>query len=253
MICAGASLTVGAKGCSGNSLLLDSGGQLFVTGVGANVGTSAGADNSATVQNGAIWDLGNTPLSIGSNGVNNSLTIGMNGTVSNAMTVTIAPGNSLILAGGLLQASVGITNNGGTVAGSGTLVGEIVFTNTGTLTPGPGNTVGTIVASNDLTLASGATTIIKLDKSQVGSNDLFNVAGTLTEAGTLTVNNVGPALIGGEVFQIFSAGSFSGNFAATNLPSLTFRLVLGHVATGLRGDHFRAAGAECHRPDESDL
>src|SRR5208283_4038391 len=93
MTCVGASLSVGGAASGPNSLLLDSGGQLFVTGVGANVGTSAGAGNSATVRNGAIWDLGNTPLAIGSNGANNSVTIGMNGTVSNALTVTIAPAN----------------------------------------------------------------------------------------------------------------------------------------------------------------
>jgi polygalacturonase len=220
MTCAGASLTVGGAASGPNSLLLDSGGRLFVTAVGANVGTSTGSGNSVTVQNGAIWDLGNTPLSVGSAGANNSLTVGMNGTISNAMTVTIAPANSLILAGGLLQAAVAITNNGGTVAGFGTVIGETVFTGTGTLTPGSGNAVGTIVASNDVTLASGTTTIIKLDKSQIGSNDFLNVAGALTEAGALTINNVGPALTGGEIFQIFSSATPSGNFAATNLPSL---------------------------------
>jgi polygalacturonase/PKD repeat protein len=221
MTCVGASLSVGGAGSSGNSLLLDSGGQLFVTAVGANIGTGSGSGNSATVQNGAIWDLGNTPLSIGSNGVDNSVTIGVNGTVSNAMTVTVAPGNSLILAGGELETALGVTNNAGTVAGFGTVIGEAIFTGTGTLTPGSGNTIGMIVASNDLTLASNTTTIIKLDTTQAGSNDLLAIAGTLTEAGTLTINNVGPALVGGDVFQMFSAGTFSGNFAATNLPPLS--------------------------------
>jgi PKD repeat protein len=222
MTCGGV-LSVGGAGSSGNSILLDSGGQLFVAGAGAsaNVGNGSGSGNSATVQNGAIWDLGNTPLTIGTaTGSGNSLTIGSNGTVSNAVTVVIGAGNSVVLSGGLLQAALGITNSAGTIAGSGTLVGEVVFTGGGTLSPGSGNTLGTIVAANDLTPASD-TTVIKLDKSQAGSNDLINVTGVLTEAGALTVTNVGPALAGGDTFQIFTAGGFSGDFSATNLPALS--------------------------------
>ncbi len=222
MTCGGV-LSVGGAGSSGNSILLDSGGQLYVAGVGASasVGNGSGSGNSATVQNGAIWDLGNSPLTIGTaTGSGNSLTIGSNGTVSNAVIVVIGAGNSVILSNGLLGAALGITNSAGTIAGSGTLVGEVVFTGGGTLSPGSGNTLGTIIAANDLTPASD-TTVIKLDKSQAGSNDVINVTGVLTEAGTLTVTNVGPALAGGDVFQIFTAGGFSADFSATNLPALS--------------------------------
>ena len=222
MTCGGV-LSVGGAGSSGNSVLLDSGGQLYVAGVGAsaNVGNGSGSGNSATVQNGAIWDLGNSPLTIGTaTGSGNSLTIGSNGTVSNAVTVVIGAGNSVALSGGLLGATLGITNSGGIVAGSGTLVGEVVFTGGGTLSPGSGNTLGTITAANDLALASD-TTVIKLDKSQSGSNDLINLTGVLTEAGVLTVTNVGPALAGGDTFQMFTASGFSGDFSATNLPTLS--------------------------------
>jgi len=217
MTCGGV-LSVGGAGSSGNSTLLDSGGQLFVAGAGAgaNVGNGSGSSNSVTVQNGAIWDLGNTPLSIGtSTGANNSLTVGANGTVSNAITVTMVAGNLVTLSGGELQAAQGITNSAGTIAGSGTLIGEVVFTGGGTLSPGSGSIIGTIVASNDLMLAAD-TTVIKLDESRAGSNDLLDVVGTLTEAGTLTVTNMGPALVGGDTFQ-FTAGDFS----ATNLPALS--------------------------------
>jgi len=222
MTCGGV-LSVGGAGSSGNSILLDSGGQLYVAGVGAsvNVGNGSGSGNSATVQNGAIWDLGNTPLTIGTaTGSGNSLAIGSNGTVSNAVTVVIGAGNSVVLSAGLLGAALGITNSGGIVAGSGTLVGEVAFTGGGTLSPGAGNTLGTIIAANDFTLGSD-TTVIKLDKSQAASNDLINVTGVLTEAGALTVTNVGPTLAGGDVFQVFTASGFSGNFSATNLPALS--------------------------------
>ncbi len=45
-------------------------------------------------------------------------------------------------------------------------------------------------------------------------------SGTLTYGGTLTVNNLGVALTGGEAFDLFDATSFSGAFTATSLPTL---------------------------------
>jgi hypothetical protein len=45
-------------------------------------------------------------------------------------------------------------------------------------------------------------------------------SGALNYGGVLTVTNLGPALQGGDSFQLFSAGSLSGAFTATNLPAL---------------------------------
>src|SRR6185295_7967430 len=39
------------------------------------------------------------------------------------------------------------------------------------------------------------------------------------------VLNVGPALIGGDVFKLFDAGSYGGAFSVTNLPALNVGLV----------------------------
>jgi hypothetical protein len=44
--------------------------------------------------------------------------------------------------------------------------------------------------------------------------------GTLLYGGTLTVTNMGDALAGGEVFDLFDAPAFGGSFAVTNLPSI---------------------------------
>ena len=50
---------------------------------------------------------------------------------------------------------------------------------------------------------------------------MVNVVGTLTEDRSVTVNNVGAALVGGDTFDLFF-GTKSGDFATTNLPSLSW-------------------------------
>jgi len=190
-----------------NSLLLDTGGRLFTKNIGSIGSSLTSSNDTATVQGGALWDCGGQKLFIGNtSGQNNVLTVGNNGLVSNVSYVSIAAaGNSLILSNGLLRVSGGVTNTLGTVSGFGTIVGNVAFTftnvNGGTLSLGIGTSVGNLIFSNNLTLASGSTTILKLDKSKTGSNDLLTVAGTASEAGTLTINNVGPALVGVTLFR----------------------------------------------------
>ncbi|MGA2221041.1 MAG: pectinesterase family protein [Verrucomicrobiia bacterium] len=224
-----------------NSLLLDTGGRLFTKNIGSIGSSLTSSNDTATVQGGALWDCGGQKLFIGNtSGQNNVLTVGNNGLVSNVSYVSIAAaGNSLILSNGLLRVSGGVTNTLGTVSGFGTIVGNVAFTftnvNGGTLSLGIGTSVGNLIFSNNLTLASGSTTILKLDKSKTGSNDLLTVAGTASEAGTLTINNVGPALVGGDTFQVFTFASQSGSFGPTNLPLLTGTLIWNTTQLGPQG------------------
>ncbi len=205
-----------------NSLLLDTGGRLFIRNVGS-IGSSGGStNNSAVVQGGGLWDCGGQKLFVGNaSGPGNSFTVGNNGTVSNLTFVFLTgAGNSVNLLGGSLKTTAGITNTSGTVSGFGTIGGNVVFAGTGTLSGGSGTTVGTLTVGNNLTLVSGSTTILKLDNSQTGSNDQLSVAGTLTEAGTLTVitNGIAPLNIGDQ-YQLF-VGTQAGTFTTITLPSL---------------------------------
>jgi PKD repeat protein len=133
----------------------------------------------------------------------------------------------------------GAVTNGGVASGFGTLIGNtLIGSNSlaaGTLTPGNGSTVGTLVYSNNMTLLSGSTTVMKLDKGQTGSNDLVTVSGTATEAGTLTINNVGAPLVGGDTFKLFALATKSGNFNVTNLPALTGTLIWNTTQLGSSG------------------
>jgi PKD repeat protein len=205
-----------------NSVLVDSGASLFTRVRTAIIGTGAeSSNNTMTVQNGALWDNGGQAITVGNtSGFNNVLTVGNNGVVSNVSAVIVVTGNGLDLAGGLLRTSIGVTNSSGTISGFGTIVGNVVFTGTGTLSLGAGTTNGTLTLSNNLTLVSSSTTILKLDNSQIESNDQINIAGFLTEAGTLMVitNGYAPLNIGDQ-YQLF-AGTQAGAFSTINLPPL---------------------------------
>jgi hypothetical protein len=241
----GASITVGGAASSSNTFLMDTGARLFVTNNGAlvgyaNIGNGAGVNNRATVQGGATWDNGNAGFSIGGTGSNNVLTIADTASVVRVSSMNIAAGNSLVLTGGLLQVSIAVTNVSATIQGFGSIAGNVLYTNTGTLntgtlTPGFGTSVGTLTFSNNLTLVSNSTTIMKLDKNQTPSNDVLNVAGALAEAGTVTINNVGLPLVGGDTFQLFTFGSKLGDFTVTNVPTLTGSLVWNTSQLGPQG------------------
>lgn len=215
------------SGSGGNSLLVDTSAKFFTRGQDPSVGNTGSSNNTATIQGGAFWDVGGRALLVGKGGgtaLNNLLRIGTSSVVSNVTFVTVTAGNRLDLAGGALQVSSAVTNSG-TLSGSGTIIGNTFMAGNGTVTPGSGGSVGTLTFSNSLTLVSGNTTVLDLDKSQAGSNDALNVVGTLTETGTLTINNAGPALAGGDTFQLFTAGTASGDFVTTNLPSLSGTLI----------------------------
>ena len=117
----------------------------------------------------------------------------------------------------------------GTLAGTGVLTGPVTILSGATLAPG-GNAVGTLTIDNALTNAG--TIFIRLGKSSVGlTNDSLAGVSVLHCGGTLDVTNPGPVpLTAGDMFKIFSATNFIGQFLTVNLPPL---------GTGLRWDTSR--------------
>jgi fibronectin-binding autotransporter adhesin len=111
-------------------------------------------------------------------------------------------GNGILyLNGNNLYADPTVVSNG-TLGGSGTLSSPVTIASGASLAPGA--SVGTLTINSDLTL--GGNLAIEVDKSLAQSNDVVQVSGVLTNSGTgtLTVSNLGPALLAGDSFQIFS-------------------------------------------------
>jgi hypothetical protein len=62
---------------------------------------------------------------------------------------------------------------------------------------------------------------MEISRAASPNSDKFTLSsGTLTYGGTLTVNNIGAALVGGELFDLFDASSFGGSFTTLNLPTV---------------------------------
>jgi autotransporter-associated beta strand protein len=223
-----------------------------------NLGNASGlGSTSGTLAvNGGILDLGNFSATVGAatinggilqNGTltatsftaNNPNSAGVGAVLAGASTPLVKNNfGTLVLGaqntyGGLTTVNAGNLNLPGSIAGPVTVAGGILSGNgtiygavtnqSGTLAPGAdANSIGTLTINNSLTLQPGSTTFIKVSKNGDGVvNDAFVGLTNLNCGGTIIVTNIGAnALAAGDTFQIFSAASFSGNFSATNFPTL---------------------------------
>lgn len=102
--------------------------------------------------------------------------------------------------------------SGGTLGGTGNIIGNVSVATGGTLSPGA--SVGTLAIGGNFT--NSGNLFIEVNKSLVQSNDYVSVVGSLTNtaAGTLTVSNLGPALVTGNRFVLFSQPLPNGNVLA---------------------------------------
>jgi autotransporter-associated beta strand protein len=80
-----------------------------------------------------------------------------------------------------------------------------------------GANVGPINVTGNLTVGSGRILLALNRTDSPATNDSLVVSGTFTPGGTLTVTNLGPALVQGDSFQLFP-GAVSG-FSSINLPT----------------------------------
>jgi fibronectin-binding autotransporter adhesin len=125
-----------------------------------------------------------------------SLTLSAVNTYTGATVIS----NGTLLVNGQIDTG-GVTVAGGALSGTGTILGPVTVQSGGTLAPGA--SIGTLTINNNLTL--GGNTLIEVNKSVNPSNDLTIVSGTLNSTGgTLTVSNLGPALVVGDQFKVFN-------------------------------------------------
>ena len=111
-------------------------------------------------------------------------------------------------------------NSGGIFGGTGRIAGTVTVNGGATLTAGTTNSIGTLTLESTPVL--NGTTALKISRvGGVTSSDQIVVSGkSITYGGVLAVTLQGDALVGGEVFTLFSASSYSGQFSLFNLPSL---------------------------------
>ena len=129
--------------------------------------------------------------------------------------------------------------SGQTVKGNGTVRGKSVTTAAGSiLAPGAASAIGALTVTNFgnttnfavLTLAG--TTSVDISRAAAPNTDrIVNASGTNFFGGTLTVNNLGAALVAGDTFQLFTSATNFGVFAATTLPALTTGLAWSNSVT----------------------
>lgn len=108
--------------------------------------------------------------------------------------------------------------SGGALGGVGTIAGNVTSAPGASLAPGT-NGIGTLTISGNLSSAGGFT--IEVNTSLAQSNDVIVVTGSQTQtgAGTVTVSNLGPALVVGQKFYPFNGEVLSGG-ALLNVVSL---------------------------------
>jgi len=239
---------IGANTYTGGTTI--SAGVLNVS-VDNNLGAASGGltFNGGTLQFATSFNLANTRAitlsggggTLDTNGFNTLISQGINGTGGlnkiSAGTLTLSGtntysgntnvnGGTLLVNGSVGGGSVNVAS-GATLGGTGTIGGPVTIQNGGILSPGTASpatlTMGT------LTLNSGSVLNYHLGTPNVvgnGVNDLVNVNGNLTLAGTLNVTNVGG--FGQGVYRLFNyTGTLTNNglsFGTMPLPASDFLL-----------------------------
>ncbi|MEI8291517.1 MAG: autotransporter-associated beta strand repeat-containing protein [Verrucomicrobiota bacterium] len=186
-----------------------------VTNSGAAAILSMGLNNYSTNFSGAIMGA----VSLVKTGTG---TQSIAGTDTYTGTTTVNAGILSIAADMLQVTNSFIVNNGGTLNGTNAIGGSLTINSGGTFYAGSAtNSIGTFTINGNVSLAG--TTIVTINKDVSPSNDVVNVAGSLSYGGTLKVYNFGTnALAAGDAFQIFPAGGTGSFSSITGDPGVTY-------------------------------
>ncbi len=179
--------------------------------VGTNALTFSGVMNVGTVAKG--FSIESTePVTISGVMTNSSPlwkegpgTLVLAGPNQNSGTWTVTNGTLLVNGS---SGSGDVTVYGGVLGGTGTISGTVTIEVGGVLSPG--TSIGTLTLNSNLTLLGDA--MFEVNKSLTQSNDVVVVADEITAgAGTITINNLGPALSVGDTFKLFNKAVANGD------------------------------------------
>jgi len=125
---------------------------------------------------------------------------------------------AVLLVNGQVGPGEVVVTNSGTLGGIGTITGPVLVNSNSTLTAGTQLTagaqgIGNLTISNSLTFLNGARDLAEVSAT-ANTNDVVNVSGAITYAGTLIASNISGTLSAGNSFQIFNVkGAITGNFS----------------------------------------
>ncbi len=160
-----------------------------------------------------IWNgvLANSsqPLSVTMRGAG-TWTLGGTNTYTGSTTV----GSGTLLINGQTGSGNVTVQTTGTLGGIGVIGGAVNVAAGGTLAPGS-SSIGTLTINSNLTLAPGGFLRAKINKTAATEDQIVGV-NTLTYGGTLVVSNLSGTLTTNDAFQLFSATSYVGAFAAVS-------------------------------------
>ena len=140
-----------------------------------------------------------------------TLALSGSGSLANSTTIDVQSGAFLDL-NGISPATLALGSSQ-TLKGSGTVTGDVDSTGGGNIAPGAA--IGKLTVTGTATLG-GNLTIEENRTNSVLTNDIL-AASSIVLGGTLTVTNLGPNLVAGDRFVLFS-GPVSGSFSTVNLP-----------------------------------
>jgi autotransporter-associated beta strand protein len=194
---------------------------------GAGAGSSGlidlgGAARAFNIANGlAEADLTiEVPISNGALSKTGAGTLRLNSANTYSSGTTVSAGRLLVNnSSGSGTGSGAVTVNSGTLGGTGTIAGAVTVNSGGTISPG--TSIGTLTLNSPPVL--DGTTFMEINRNSGTplADRIVLTTGTLAYGGSLVVSNVGPALIGGESFTLFTAPAYSGAFTSSNLPALS--------------------------------
>jgi len=203
---------------------------------GGNTGTTRfniGGKGTDCTFDGTITGSGTTTVSIAKVG---SATLTLNGSLSYDGSTTVSNGVLALAGSAVLDTSSNVVvransaiylDPSGSAAGTLTLGNSIAqnLTGSGTVrgslnalansTIAPGDAIGTLTVTNTVTLAG--TVNMELNRTNVTTTNDMIATLSVAAGGTLNVTNLGPDLITGDSFKLFSV-PVSGSFATVNLP-----------------------------------
>jgi autotransporter-associated beta strand protein len=222
----------GATTISGGALQIGDGG---TTG---SLGTANVTDNASLVfnryddivvgnlisGNGAVTQAGFGALILSAANTYSGATVVTSGTLALTNSGSIANSTNIHLENDSVFDVSGTTTHamtlgsGKVISGDGLVNGNFTLANGATLAPGD-NDLGALNFSQSLTLNSGSKTLLNVSHDWQTNNAMI-VSGTFARNGTLIVSNADDPLQAGDVFHLFSAGTFSGQFGSVTLPTL---------------------------------